>query len=103
MALEWISRWHEKRRRLKACQVGSVLQYPGSDIVRVSAAGDCIGQKLLSEQFNRSPIMWHTNNGDRTLEGAEASLFALTLWDFLCELEVEDGDFDAGLNRSQDR
>ena len=41
--------------------------------------------------------MWHTNNGDRTLEGAEAGLFACTLWDFLCELEVEDGDFDAGL------
>jgi hypothetical protein len=41
--------------------------------------------------------MWHTNNGDRTLEGAEARLFAYTLWDFLCELEVEYGDFDAGL------
>ena len=41
--------------------------------------------------------MWHTNNGDRTLEGAEAKLFAYTLWDFLCELEVEGGDFDAGL------
>lgn len=25
--------------------------------------------------------MWHTNCGDRTLEGAEASLFAETLWD----------------------
>ena len=46
--------------------------------------------------------MWHTNNGDRTLEGAEASLFALTLWDFLCELEVEGGDFDAGV-RAFDR
>jgi len=33
--------------------------------------------------------MWHTNNGDRTLEGAEARLFAYTLWDFLCELEIE--------------
>jgi hypothetical protein len=41
--------------------------------------------------------MWHTNCGDRTLEEAEARLFAQTLWDFLCELEVEDGDFDAGL------
>ena len=41
--------------------------------------------------------MWHTNTGDRTLEGAEASLFAETLWDFLCELEAESGDFDAGL------
>jgi len=25
--------------------------------------------------------MWHTNCGDRTLEGAEASLFAEALWD----------------------
>ena len=41
--------------------------------------------------------MWHTNTGDRTLEGAEAKLFAYALWDFLCELEVKDGDFDAGL------
>ena len=41
--------------------------------------------------------MWHTNTGDRTLEGAEARLFAEALWDFLCELEVEGGDFDAGL------
>jgi hypothetical protein len=41
--------------------------------------------------------MWHTNTGDRTLEGAEARLFAETLWDFISELEVEGGDFDAGL------
>jgi len=41
--------------------------------------------------------MWHTNTGDRTLEGAEAKLFAYTLWDFLCELEVEGGDYDVGL------
>jgi len=41
--------------------------------------------------------MWHTNTGDRTLEGAEAKLFAYTLWDFLCELEVESGDYDVGL------
>ena len=41
--------------------------------------------------------MWHTNTGDRTLEGAEARLFAEALWDFLSELEVEGGDFDAGL------
>ena len=40
--------------------------------------------------------MWHTNNGERTLEGAEAKLFAQTLWDFLCELEIEDGDYDVG-------
>jgi len=25
--------------------------------------------------------MWHTNCGDRILEGAEAGLFAETLWD----------------------
>ena len=31
------------------------------------------------------------------MEGAEARLFAEALWDFLCELEVEVGDFDAGL------
>ena len=41
--------------------------------------------------------MWHTNTGDRTLDGAEARLFAEALWDFLSELAVEEGDFDAGL------
>ena len=41
--------------------------------------------------------MWHTNTGDRTLEGPEARLLAEALWDFLSELEVEGGDFDAGL------
>ena len=48
--------------------------------------------------------MWHTNNGERTLEGAEARLFAQTLWGFLCELEVEEYDrltpagFNVGLS-----
>jgi hypothetical protein len=41
--------------------------------------------------------MWHTNTGDRTLEGGEARLFAETLWDFICELEVDEGDYDVGL------
>ncbi len=41
--------------------------------------------------------MWHTNCGDRTLEGAEARLFAETLWDFVSELEVDEGDYDVGL------
>ena len=41
--------------------------------------------------------MWHTNGGDRTLESAEARLFAEALWDFVSELEVDEGDYDAGL------
>ena len=41
--------------------------------------------------------MWHTNNGDRTLEGAEARVFAEALWDFVCEMEVDEGDYDIGL------
>ncbi len=41
--------------------------------------------------------MWHTNCGERTLEGAEARLFAEALWDFVSELEVEEGDYDVGL------
>ncbi len=41
--------------------------------------------------------MWHTNNGDRTLDGAEARLFAEALWDFVFELEVDEGDYDVGL------
>ena len=41
--------------------------------------------------------MWHTNNGDRTLEGAEARVFAETLWEFVCEMEVDEGDYDVGL------
>ena len=42
--------------------------------------------------------MWHTNCGDRTLEGAEARLFAEALWDFVSELEVDEGDYDVGLH-----
>jgi len=41
--------------------------------------------------------MWHTNCGDRTLDGAEARLFAEALWDFVCELEVDEGNYDVGL------
>ena len=41
--------------------------------------------------------MWHTNCGDRTLESAEARFFAEALWDFVCELEVDEGDYDVGL------
>ena len=41
--------------------------------------------------------MWHTNCGDRTLEGAEARLFAEALWDFVSELQVDEGDYDVGL------
>ena len=41
--------------------------------------------------------MWHTNNGDRTLEDAEARLFAEALWSFVCELEMDEGDYDVGL------
>jgi len=41
--------------------------------------------------------MWHTNCGDQTLEGAEARLFAEALWDFVSELEVDEGDYDVGL------
>ena len=44
--------------------------------------------------------MWHTNCGDRTLDGAEARLFAEALWDFICELEVDEGDFDVGAVKS---
>ncbi len=36
--------------------------------------------------------MWHTNNGDRTLEGYEAQLFAEALWDCVTILEESDGD-----------
>jgi len=42
--------------------------------------------------------MWHTNSGDRTLEGAEARLFAEALWDFVSELEVDEGDYDVGVD-----
>ncbi len=37
--------------------------------------------------------MWHTNCEDRTLEGAETRLFAEALWDFVSELEVDEGDY----------
>jgi hypothetical protein len=36
--------------------------------------------------------MWHTNTGDRTLEGAEARLFAAALWDCATILEESEGD-----------
>ena len=42
--------------------------------------------------------MWHTNSGDRTLEGAEARLFAESLWGFVSELEVTEGDYDVDLD-----
>ena len=42
--------------------------------------------------------MWHTDNGDRTLEGAEARLFAEALWDFVSELEVYEGEYDVGMD-----
>lgn len=41
--------------------------------------------------------MWHTNNGDRTLEKAEATLFAHVLWDFSQELEISEGEYDVDL------
>lgn len=41
--------------------------------------------------------MWHTNSGDRTLDGAEARLFAEALWDFVQELQLVEGDYDVGL------
>jgi len=41
--------------------------------------------------------MWHTNCGDRTLEGAEARLFTEALCDFVSELEVDEDDYDVEL------
>ncbi len=41
--------------------------------------------------------MWHTDCGDRTLEGTEARLLAEALWDFVSELEVDEGEYDVGL------
>jgi len=41
--------------------------------------------------------MWHTNAGDRTLDGAEARLFAEALWDFVEKLELVEGDYDVRL------
>ncbi len=38
--------------------------------------------------------MWHTNCGDRTLERAEARLFAEAVRDFVQELEVDEGDYN---------
>ena len=38
--------------------------------------------------------MWHTDCGDRTLGGAEARLFAEALWDFVSELEVNEGAYN---------
>lgn len=35
--------------------------------------------------------MWHTNAEDRTLEGAEARLFAEALWDYTMILEESEG------------
>ncbi len=34
--------------------------------------------------------MWHTNCGDRTLDGAEAGLFAKTLWDDESTSDLDD-------------
>ena len=42
--------------------------------------------------------MWHTNCGDRTLDGAEVRLFAEALWDFVQELELAEGDYNVGLD-----
>jgi len=41
--------------------------------------------------------MRHRDCGDRILEDTEARLFAETLWDFVSELEVDEGDYDVGL------
>ena len=41
--------------------------------------------------------MWHTNGGDRVLDGAEARLFAEALWGFVTDMEVNEGDYDVGL------
>ena len=40
--------------------------------------------------------MWHTDCGDRTLDGAEARLFAEALWDFVSELEGDEDDLRCG-------
>ena len=42
--------------------------------------------------------MWHTDGGDRVLEGAEARLFAEALVDFVTELEVDEGDYEVGID-----
>ena len=41
--------------------------------------------------------MWHTNCGDRTLEGPEARLFAHALWAYVSATELAEGEYDAGL------
>ena len=35
--------------------------------------------------------------GDRTLEGAEARLFAEALWNLALELQLDEGDFSTGI------
>lgn len=42
--------------------------------------------------------MWHTNTGDRVLEGAEAVVFAQSLWDLGSNIQVFEGDYDVGLH-----
>lgn len=42
--------------------------------------------------------MWHTSAGDRTLQGAEARLFADALWDFVEEIELDEGEYEVGLD-----
>lgn len=42
--------------------------------------------------------MWHTNAGDRTLDGAEARLFAEALRDLVEKLQLVEGDYDVGLH-----
>ncbi len=42
--------------------------------------------------------MWHTNSGDRTLEGAEARIFAMALHTLAYDLEVSENDYDVGLS-----
>jgi len=43
--------------------------------------------------------MWRTSSGERTLEGAEAKVFAEVLWDFLDEINLgPDDDYILGVN-----
>jgi len=43
--------------------------------------------------------MWRTSSGERTLEGAEAKVFAEVLWDFLDEINLgPDDDYVLGVN-----
>ena len=42
--------------------------------------------------------MWRTNNGDRILEGAEAELFAKTLFNFIEEVNLSDeNEYEVGV------